>query len=114
MRHGSVATWPTCNLSSLFHIYLHMESFSHLGRSLSPLQNTDYFLLTRLTFHSIIRRSASTARARDSGTHCTGSYCTSPSTCSSTKFKHQKWGRPLCADEMVRGSVTEESEETSQ
>lgn len=48
-----MATWPTCNLSSLFHIYLRMESFSHLGRSLSPLQNTDYFLLTRLTFHSI-------------------------------------------------------------
>lgn len=32
----------------------------------------------------------------------------------STRTKYQKWGRLLCPDEMVSGSVTEESEETSQ
>lgn len=30
------------------------------------------------------------------------------------KIKYQKWGRLLCPDDMVSGSVTEESEETSQ
>ena len=30
------------------------------------------------------------------------------------KSKYQKWDRVLCPDDMVSGSVTEESEETSQ
>lgn len=29
-------------------------------------------------------------------------------------IKYQKWGRLLCPDDMVSGSVTEESDETSQ
>lgn len=71
MRVTSVTTWLTCNLSSLFHIYFHVETASVTSKQhsflevhrLHPLQNISYFLLTPLPSSSINARLAQTAKA---------------------------------------------------
>lgn len=70
-----MTTWPTCTLSSPFHIYFHVETVSVTLKQhsfwevhcLSPLRSFYSFLLSLLTFSSInktpcFHRSAVTQR----------------------------------------------------